>query len=89
MINIKAIIEVDVPNWQIGKEVSIYFPDTMYIKATVKSKGNICYIPEDATNGQTFIHVFGVDAWKQMIKFSNINDQFREYWNAPYKGVHE
>lgn len=25
----KAIIKLDVPEWQIGKEVSIYFPDTM------------------------------------------------------------
>lgn len=42
-------------------------------------------IPEDATNGQVFIHVFGIDAWKQMIEFSNLNEQFREFWNAPYK----
>lgn len=25
----KAIIRLDVPDWQIGQEVSIYFPDTM------------------------------------------------------------
>lgn len=25
----KAIIELDVPEWQIGQEVSVYFPDTM------------------------------------------------------------
>lgn len=42
-------------------------------------------IPEDATNSQAFINVFGVDAWKQMIEFSNLNNQFREFWNAPYK----
>ena len=25
----KAVVELDVPDWQIGKEVSVYFPDTM------------------------------------------------------------
>ena len=25
----KAIIRLDVPEWQIGQEASIYFPDTM------------------------------------------------------------
>lgn len=35
----KAIIEVDVPDYQIGQEVSIYFKDTMTIKSIVqKSK---------------------------------------------------
>lgn len=46
-------------------------------------------IPEDLTNGQMFIHVFGINAWKQMIKFSNLNNQFREFWNAPYKAESE
>lgn len=25
----KAIIRLDVPDWQIGEEVTVYFPDTM------------------------------------------------------------
>lgn len=25
----KAIIQIDVPHWQIGQPVTIYFPDTM------------------------------------------------------------
>lgn len=25
----KAMIELDVPEWQIGQEVTVYFPDTM------------------------------------------------------------
>lgn len=25
----KAVIELDVPDWQIGQDVSVYFPDTM------------------------------------------------------------
>lgn len=32
----KAIIEVDVPEFQIGQEVSIYFKDTMYIHSICK-----------------------------------------------------
>ncbi len=34
----KAIIEINVPEWQIGQQVSIYFPDTMTIKGTCKQK---------------------------------------------------
>ena len=29
---IDAIIKVKVPEWQIGEEVSVFFPDTMNIK---------------------------------------------------------
>ena len=29
----KAIIRLDVPEWQIGQEVSVYFPDTMIKKS--------------------------------------------------------
>ena len=25
----KAVIELDVPEWQIGQDVTVYFPDTM------------------------------------------------------------
>lgn len=25
----KAVIQLDVPEWQIGQDVSVYFPDTM------------------------------------------------------------
>lgn len=32
----KAIIEVDVPDFQMGQEVSIYFKDTMMIKGVVQ-----------------------------------------------------
>lgn len=37
----KAIIQIDVPDWQIGQEVSIYFPDTMSIKAEVESSQSL------------------------------------------------
>ena len=28
----KAVIRLDVPNWQIGQDVTVYFPDTMMKK---------------------------------------------------------
>ena len=34
--DMKAIIQIDVPNYQIGQEVSIYFKDTMMIKGIVQ-----------------------------------------------------
>lgn len=32
----KAIIEVDIPEFQIGQEVNIYFPDSMCVKGIAK-----------------------------------------------------
>lgn len=34
----KAVIEVDVPEYQIGQEVSVYFKDTMCVKSVCKKK---------------------------------------------------
>ena len=34
----KAVIEVDVPKYQIGQEVSVYFKDTMCVKSVCKKK---------------------------------------------------
>lgn len=31
----KALIEIDVPEWQIGKTVDIYFPDTMHKRGVI------------------------------------------------------
>ena len=28
-VGMKAVVELDVPEWQIGQDVSVYFPDTM------------------------------------------------------------
>ena len=63
------------------------------VRTRIESEGigNIIFnaLPQNATNSQTFINVFGIDAWKQMIEFSNLNEQFREFWNAPYKADKE
>lgn len=37
----KAVIEVDVPAYQIGQEVSVYFKDTMCIKGVCQGDGTI------------------------------------------------
>ena len=37
------------------------------------------------TNQEKFIQIFGIDAWQQMIVFSGLADQFKEYWTSPYK----
>lgn len=47
---IDAIIKVEVPKWQIGEEVSVYFPDTMYVKGKcVEDKTGEWYENEDGT----------------------------------------
>lgn len=37
----KAVIEVDVPEYQIGQEVSVYFKDTMCIKGVCQKDDTI------------------------------------------------
>ena len=34
------------------------------------------------TNQEKFIQTFGIDVWQQMIVFSGIADQFREFWTS-------
>lgn len=36
------------------------------------------------TNQEKFIQIFGIDAWQQMIVFSGLAEQFKEYWTSPY-----
>lgn len=36
------------------------------------------------TNQEKFIQIFGIDVWRQMIVFSGIADQFKEYWTSLY-----
>ena len=37
------------------------------------------------TNQGKFIEIFGLVSWYQMIVFSGLADQFKEYWTSPYK----
>lgn len=36
------------------------------------------------TNQEKFVQTFGVDVWQQMIVFSGLAEQFKEYWMSPY-----
>ena len=36
------------------------------------------------TNKEKFIEVFGIDVWKQMISFSGVDEDFKEFWDAEY-----
>ena len=70
----KAIIMVDVPEHQIGQEVSVYFKDSMCVKSVCKSFeaieelincsiDTLCQkyltpIPDNATNGQVLLQMF-------------------------------
>ena len=41
----KAVIKLDVPEWQIGQEVSVYFKDTM-VKKGICEKDNMMPAPK-------------------------------------------
>ena len=36
------------------------------------------------TNQEKFVQIFGIDAWRQMIVFSGLAEQFKEYWTSLY-----
>ena len=40
----RAIIKVDVPDWQIGQKASIYFPDTMDTKGVCEKEDGSIWI---------------------------------------------
>ena len=37
------------------------------------------------TNQEKFIQTFGREAWLQIIVFSGLAEQFKEYWTSSYK----
>jgi hypothetical protein len=41
------------------------------------------------TNQEKFIQIFGIDTWKQMVVFTGLADQFKEYWTSPYEESEE
>ena len=38
---VKAVIKLQVPAWQIGQDVSVYFPDTMYVKGKCENYDSV------------------------------------------------
>lgn len=37
------------------------------------------------TRQENFIEIFGLDIWQEMIAFSEVTYQFRDFWTKPYK----
>lgn len=52
--DMKAIIQIDVPDYQIGQEVSIYFKDTMMIKGIVQEPKTGHWIEKDGFDGDVY-----------------------------------
>ena len=61
----KALIELDVPEWQIGQEVAVYFPDTM------RKRGKCEAVPAHDVPVQSLIdHIktaIDVDPWAKVM----------------------
>ena len=65
--------------------INIYKTDVVMTKDTFQE----CYKKwiedkEKMTNQEKFIQIFGIEAWQQVIVFSGLAEQFKEYWTSPY-----
>ena len=58
-----AIIHLDVPEWQIGQEVTVYFPDTMQKKGT-------CELMKEQEKKEIKLHKKHVITWKRDDEFT-------------------
>jgi len=54
----KAVIRLDVPEWQIGQEVTVFFPDTMCKRGKCE-KALEAVAPEIEGSGVSWWHVCG------------------------------
>lgn len=57
-----AVIYLDVPDWQIGQEVSVYFPDTMMKKA-VCGAAQIETVPILSDDGRLYCDACGYEVY--------------------------
>lgn len=72
----KAIIKIDVPEWQIGKEVSIYFPDTMSIRAkceAVKERERPEKLLPCICGSKRREHWYGITPYREILKCPKCN----------------
>jgi hypothetical protein len=84
----KAIITVDVPEHQIGQEVSVYFKDTMMVKGVCENIEST-----NATNGEVLLQVFPPSVYygddeKHIVlltKDCELTCYNNDWWNAPYE----
>lgn len=58
-----AVIYLDVPEWQIGQDVTVYFPDTMQKKGT-------CELLKEQEKKQITLHKKHVITWGRNDEFS-------------------
>jgi len=76
----RLIIDIDKSDYE--KMKNGYVPSTFNTFSVIQ---NGTPIPDNATNQEKYIEIFGIDAWKQMIVFSGLADQFKEFWTSPYQ----
>ena len=62
----KAVIQLDVPEWQIGREVTVYFPDTMM-------KHGKCELLKEQEKKHITLHKKHVVTWNRNDTFSMRN----------------
>ena len=56
-----------------------------YPDEIVRTIQNGTPIPDNATNKDTFFNVFGLEGWKQLIKYRNSAEEMNKWLNAPYQ----
>lgn len=76
---VKAIIQIDVPDHQIGQEVSIYFKDTMMIKGIVQESS------DDLISRRAVVDVLT----KNRVHFCDMTRITSELWELPSFNLQE
>lgn len=57
----KAIIHIDVPDWQIGQEVNVFFPDSMMKHAVCEAEARLVAFEEIQNYEALWLEVRGVN----------------------------
>lgn len=63
----KAIITVDVPEHQIGQEVSVYFKDTMCVKGTCESETDVYAKHDEEIIKETVESIWGKPPYNDVL----------------------
>ena len=63
----KAIITVDVPEHQIGQEVSVYFKDTMFVKGTCESETEVYAKHDEEIIKETVESIWGKPPYNELL----------------------
>ena len=79
----KAVIELDVPEWQINQNVAVYFPDTMMKHGVCKPEKR--YIMDEKDNGMT---AFGVWLSYMLKEYRISQTDFAKIMNVSRCTVH-